>query len=123
MPDQELEYLPLSDHHQIAAQTLAMAHLPLVEVTQMHIFHHPTNANDVNGFTFVIRDAEEIYTLSIRQGANGDGIEQIDAVPYKTGDVDYIKIVESRGEALEFLEKSIAGIGPSLKQIMVDLKE
>ncbi len=122
MTNQAPESLQQSDYHKMAAQSLAMTHVPVLEVTQMHIFHHPDNALDVNGFNFLLRDAEGVYTLSLREGCKGDGVEPVDAIPYETGGSDYIKIVESRGEILADLQTHVAKIGALLSKLMADLK-
>ena len=122
MTDQVPEVLSEPDHYLVAGQTISMAHVPVTEVTQMHIYHHPDNKADVNGFTFVVRDAEGSHTICLREGLNGNGIEPVPATPYETSGPEYTGLLESRGEQLEELQACIAKIGPLMRSLMADLK-
>lgn len=114
--------IPPSDLHATGLQSIAAAGRPAIEVTHVHIFHRPDDAKDVNGFTFVLRDGEKTYTLSLREGASGEGLEPVPATAYPTGGEAYLSLVASRDEAMDELLTRLSDVGPLLAELMSDMK-
>lgn len=112
--------LPPNDLH--GQQLQSMATQRAVEVTHMHVFHAPNDPLDVNGFTFVIRDGEQTYTLSLREGSKADGLEPVEATPFQTGAEDYMKLVGEREEALATLMAHLGTVSPLMLELVDDFK-
>lgn len=122
MSEQAKNVIPISDAQAVPADQLPLSMARMVEITHVHIYHAPGTPTDINGFTFVLRDGDAEYTVALREGVKGDGVEPVDATPIETGSPTYVDLMEARGESVDALITRMAGIGPLLADLVSDLK-
>ncbi len=122
MAEQAPEPQPCCDRLRESAHSIEDAHLAVTEVTNVHIYHPPNNPCSVSGLTFVLRGANSEFTVCLREGLSGNGVEPVRATPFQTGCDEYADLIDMHGSSLETVQQAVAELGPIFGNLLADLK-